>query len=90
MNRYENLTENELLEKIWENIIKKWVMGEVFTYNWNTIKYERQLKWTAIDIDIYINWKNVFFGSRNILDIIAKPIAEMVKDWISYTLKEED
>lgn len=88
MDRYENLTENELLEKIWENITKKWVMGEIFTYNWNTIKYERKLKWTAVDIDIYINWKSVFFGGRNILDIIAKPIAEMVKDWISNSLKD--
>ena len=88
MDRYENLTESELLEKIWENISKKWVMGEIFIYNWNTIKYEWKLVWTAVEIDIYINWKNVFFGGRNVLDIIENPIAEIVKEWINYALKD--
>ena len=88
MDRYENLTENELLEKIWENIVKKWARWEIFKYKWVIIEYRWKLEGVAVDIEIYMNWKQVFWGCRNILDIIAKPIAEIIKDWISNSLKD--
>ena len=84
----DDLSLDELLGIIEDDIVNKSVIERTFTYKWKEYKYEYKLVWDNVSIEFYINWKNVSFCGMNIRKFITGAVADSVKDVVRNYIDE--